>query len=179
METQKRKLHSPIHRSRGGLTLVEVMLASLVMILVFVSSVSALQIGFRILDDARMSTLANQIAQSKIENLRLLNWTSIQALQTSSGGTKDLLSPTNEITTILAGIVNTANLNRFTFFQLEILNAEDPDSTSTPKATRTNVKTLRVTIRWKGLRQEAHERIYETRYAQDGMFDYDYTAPPS
>ena len=155
------------------MTLIEVMLAALVMVMVFVSSVTALQSGLRVIDDARMTTLAAQIAQSKIENLRLLNWTKIQAMQSAySGGTVNLLSPTNEITTILAGAVYTADLNRFTFFELKILDSDDPDN---PGSTRTNVKTLRLTLRWKGLRQESHERIFETRYAQDGMFDYDYT----
>lgn len=155
------------------MTLIEVMLAALVMVLVFISSVTALQSGFRTLDDARMSTLAAQIAQSKIENLRLLNWTKIQAMQTANaGGVVNLLSPTNEITTILAGTVNTANLNRFKFFQLAILDSPDPDN---PGTTRASIKTLRITLRWEGLRRESHERIFETEYAENGMFDYDYT----
>lgn len=155
------------------MTLVEVMIAALVMLLVFGSSAAALQSAFRILDDARMTTLAAQIAQSKIENLRLLNWTKIQAMHASkpSPTVVNLLSPTNEITTILAGTANPAQLKRFTLFQLELTRSLDPDVGSP----RDNVKTLRLTIRWEGLRKEVHERVFETRYAEDGMFDYDYT----
>lgn len=158
-------------RSRRGMTLIEIMIASLVLVLVLISSFAVMQIAFRTLDDARMSTLAAQIAQSKIENLRLLNWTKIQAMQPSNPSVVNLLSPTNEITTILAGSSNSGHLSRFKFFQLEITNSINPDG----GPPRSKIKTLRVTLRWEGLRKELHERVFEANYAENGVFDYDYT----
>lgn len=63
--------------SSAGFTLVEVMTAAVVLIMVFLSSLSAIQQCFTISAMQRDITLAGQIAQSKVEDLRLKPWSSL------------------------------------------------------------------------------------------------------
>jgi Tfp pilus assembly protein PilV len=69
-------LHSLSQRSRRlsgarGFTLVEVACAAFVLLFAIASSIVALQVGFRSLDYARGLTLASQIIQSEMENIRM------------------------------------------------------------------------------------------------------------
>ena len=64
------------------------MIAAVVLVFVFVSTLAALQTGYRLMEAARNTTLANQILQSEIEDARLLNWTKIKALTSA-----DLILP--------------------------------------------------------------------------------------
>jgi Tfp pilus assembly protein PilV len=54
-----------------GFTLVEVACAAFVLLFAIASSIVAMQIGFRSLDYARGLTLASQIIQSEMENIRM------------------------------------------------------------------------------------------------------------
>ncbi|HUG11564.1 MAG TPA: prepilin-type N-terminal cleavage/methylation domain-containing protein, partial [Opitutaceae bacterium] len=82
--TSRPKAH-PRVLSRHGFSMIEVMVASLVLILVFLSCITALQAGFKMVDNARMANLADQTIQSQIESIKLLHWGYV-------GGTPDLNS---------------------------------------------------------------------------------------
>lgn len=74
-------------RLRGcgpGFTLLEVMIASIVLVLGIVTAITTLQRGFQSLDSARNLTSASQVMQSEMERLRLKNWTQIEDLQKAS-----------------------------------------------------------------------------------------------
>jgi prepilin-type N-terminal cleavage/methylation domain-containing protein len=53
-------------RGKQAFTLVEVMVAMTVLALSLASSMVAITLGFRILEDARMGTLASQVLQSEM-----------------------------------------------------------------------------------------------------------------
>jgi len=70
-----------------GFTLVEAMVAAIVLVLGIVTAITTLQRGFQSLDSARNLTSASQLMQSEMERLRLKNWSQIEELQ-ESGVTK-------------------------------------------------------------------------------------------
>ena len=76
-------INQPI-KNRLGFTLIEVALASTILVVGFVGMIEALAVGSEMLDTARKQTIAAQIMQGEIEYLRLQSWTSIQSLTTSS-----------------------------------------------------------------------------------------------
>lgn len=64
-----------------GFTLVEAMVAAVVLVLGIVTAITTLQRGFQSLDSARNLTTASQLMQSEMERLRLKNWSQIEELQ--------------------------------------------------------------------------------------------------
>lgn len=71
----------PVRRLRRceGMTMLEVLVASVLLVLSIGSSIAALSAGMGYMRHARMVTLANQITQSAMEELRLANYSSISA----------------------------------------------------------------------------------------------------
>ena len=135
-------------RNRRGFTLVEVMAALTVLILVLVSSIAAITIGFRLLEDARFSTLASQVLQSEMENLRLKNWTQLSTVPTSGSFTVD-------------SDINTASFGRFT-------------CTRSISDVRTDMKQVTLSVTWRSMDGRAHSRQYTTYIGKDGLNDYYY-----
>jgi Tfp pilus assembly protein PilV len=178
-------------RSRRGYSLVEVMIASLVLILVFISCITALQAGFRMVDNARMANLADQTIQSQIESIKLLhfgyiggtpdldssgNWyfqsklftTNLAAATTSGSGWIDFLPQLSSV----VGNISSTQLSRVTVFRMSVVDSIDP----TTAATRSNVKRIKVQLQWQGLNgNQTFTREFETFYAKDGASDFYYT----
>jgi prepilin-type N-terminal cleavage/methylation domain-containing protein len=135
--------------SKEGFTLVEVLVASVILSMVFVSSIGAMTIGYRLLENARFNTLAAQIIQSEIETLRLMNWSQISTL------------PANEAITIDTALAN-ASVNRFTGNRI-VTNV------------RANTKAIVVNVQWTAVSGQVHSRRYMTFMGKDGLNDYYYT----
>jgi len=184
------ELESRAHPCRGY-SLIEVMIGSLVLMLVFMSCITALQAGFRMVDNARMANLADQTIQSQIESIKLLNYSYIGGTPEvdSSGNwyfqsklfTDDLAAATTagsgwidflpQITSVV-GNVNSAQLGRIIRFRMSVVNSTDP----TTAAVRTDVKRIKVELAWRGLKsQQTFTREFETFYAKDGASDFYYT----
>lgn len=66
----------------SGYSLIEVLIAVGVLGLTIASSLMAMRSGFSMVETARDNTLASQILQSEMENLRLRNWAYISQLET-------------------------------------------------------------------------------------------------
>ena len=64
---------------RRGMTLAEVLIAATLLAFVVMTSLTALSQAYGITRHARMVTLAGQIAQSVMEDLRLRNYSSVKA----------------------------------------------------------------------------------------------------
>jgi uncharacterized protein (TIGR02598 family) len=64
-------------KTRSGFTLIEVALASTIIVVGFIGMVAALAIGSEMLDTARKQTIAAQIIQSEIDYLRLQDWDTV------------------------------------------------------------------------------------------------------
>lgn len=179
-------------RSRRGYSLIEVMIASLVLMLVFISCITALQAGFRMVDNARMANLADQTIQSQIESIKLLHWgyvggtpplnssgnwyfqsklftTNLAAATTAGSGWIDFLP---EISSVV-GNVSSAQLSRVTRFRMSVVDSTDP----TTSAARPDVKQITVEMQWRGLNgNQLFSREFETFYAKDGASDFYYTS---
>lgn len=71
-------------RSDRGMSIFEVLVASTILIFVVAAAISALSSGLGYIRHARMTTLAGQITQSAMEQLRLANYASIKAYAAQS-----------------------------------------------------------------------------------------------
>lgn len=137
-------------RKNDGFTLVEVIVASLVLGLVFISSIATLTYGFKLLESARFNTLASQVIQSEIETLRLNNWTQLSTL------------PSSQSITISSDMAN-AGFNRFSGWRIV-----------TPVRTG-KTKLIVVGVQWTATSGQVHSRRYTTYMSKDGLNDYYYT----
>ena len=70
-----------------GFTIVEVMMASVILVVGFVGMIQAITLGSEMLATARRQTLAAQILDHEIGRLRLKDWTYISALTSSASAT--------------------------------------------------------------------------------------------
>lgn len=141
-------LVSPKRLGVGGFTLVEVMVASTVLVFGIVTAVTTSQRGLQALDTARNLTAASQIMQSEMERIRLLSWTQLGALQ-QSGDTK-------------VATENAAGLARFT-------------CTRAITDLKTDMKQITLTATWRGYDGQEHTARLITRYGKSGLNDYFYT----
>jgi len=139
-------LAAPKRWCAGGFTLVEVMVASTVMVFGIVTAITTSQRGLQALDTARNLSAASQLMQSEMERLRLLSWSQLQTLQ-QSGDTA--VSPGTDAA-------------RFTCTR-EIADV------------KTDMKQITLTTAWRGYDGRAHTARLITRYGKSGLNDYFYT----
>lgn len=155
----------PSRWSRGsresdrGFTLVEVGIAALVMALAIATSLTTLQYSYKLIDDARYTTLAGQILQSQMEKLRLLTW-------------DQLTDPTNgpighPTFTPDISLAASAELSHFTSCTQTITDAPSPYTGS--------MMDITLTATWTGTDGRPHNLSYLTRYAKNGISDFFYT----
>jgi Tfp pilus assembly protein PilV len=74
---------SPARRNQA-FTLIEVMMASLILVVAFIGMIEAMAVTSTTMDHARRQTLAAQIITHETEQLRLENWSTILNLSTNS-----------------------------------------------------------------------------------------------
>lgn len=141
-------LAAPKRLGVGGFTLVEVMVASTVLVFGIVTAVTTSQRGLQALDTARNLTAASQIMQSEMERIRLLSWSQLDALQ-QAGDTR-------------VAAATAAGLARFTCTR-EITDL------------RTDMKQITLTAAWRGYDGREHTARVITRYGKSGLNDYFYT----
>lgn len=138
-----------VFRRNDGFTLVEMIVASLVLGMVFISSIATLTYGYKLMENARFNTLASQVIQSEIETLRLKNWSQLNAL------------PSHGTIAISSGMA-TAAFNKFTGWR-------------TVSLVRTDTKRIVVGVQWTASSGQVHSRRYTTFMTKDGLNDYYYT----
>ena len=137
-----------IFRPLRAFTIVEVMVASTVLIFGIVTAITTSQRGLQALDTARNLTAASQLMQSEMERLRLLNWAQLETLQ-QSGAT----GVTPEATAGLARVTCTRAIEDL----------------------KTNMKQITLTAVWRGYDGREHTARLITRYSKSGLNDYFYT----
>lgn len=135
----------------AAFTLLEVILAAIVLILGITTALTALQRGFLAVDTARTYTFASQLMQSEMERLRLKSWNQLEELQRSSDRTVAVPS--------VAGT-----------------GASSVTCTRTIADLRTDMKEITLVTTWRGIDGRAHTARFVTRYAKSGLYDYFYTA---
>jgi len=134
--------------SKAGFTLVEVMVSTLLMMIIFGGGFGALVHGNRLIEASRDETRASQILQSEVEDLRTYDWTTLTALDT------DAQYPPQSSFTDAYSV-------RYTVKRL----------ISTRSLTQRRV-TMQVT--WTDSGSLSHSREYITLISKDGLYDYYY-----
>lgn len=137
----------PTRRS-GAFTLVEVMVASTVLVFAIVTAITTSQRGLQALDTARNLNAATQLMQSEMERIRVLNWNQLETLQRSG-----LTAVTGDATAGLAKISCTRAITDV----------------------KTDMKQITLTAVWNGFDGRAHTARLITRYGKSGLNDYFYT----
>lgn len=130
-----------------GFTIVEVMVAAIVLLFGVVSAVTTSQRGLQALDTARNLSAASQLMQSEMERVRLMSWAQLQTLQ-QSGNTAVVIDSTSQ---------------RFTCTR-EITDL------------KTDMKQITLVATWNGYDGRPHTARLITRYGKSGLNDYFYTA---
>ena len=126
-------------------------MAAAIMTLGIATSINVLQRGFAMIDSARNITTAGQILVSQMEQLRMLDWTAIDAYDTG---------PTT-LTLDSAFTSNSSVGNRYTL-------------TRTKTAVETNLVQITFTVSWSNYDGRTLSRQMTTYYARYGIHDYYY-----
>lgn len=134
-------------RRLAAFTLVEVMIASFVLIFGIVTAITTLQRGQQAVDTARNLALATQLMQSEMERLRLKSWAQLETLQGSGVATITLDSSAGSAAA------------RFT-------------CTRTITNLKTDMKEITLATEWRGYDGRAHTARLITRYGKYGLSDY-------
>jgi len=111
------------------------------------STLVAMQMGFAMIETARNNTLASQILQSEIEELRLLNW--------------DRLTDLTDGNFPLEGSFPSSVADRFTCSR----------TFATPRA---GIRQVTLRVEWKSNKGVSHSREYTTFFSKEGLNDYYY-----
>lgn len=138
-------------RHPPGFTLVEVMLAAVVLVLGIATAITTLQRGFQAIDTARHYTQAAQVMQSEVERLRLKSWAQLQSLQDRND--------TNVPIPAVPGLDPTG----FTCTRLI-------------RDVKADMKEITLTTSWRGYDGRTHAARIITRYGKTGLYDYFYTS---
>jgi Tfp pilus assembly protein PilV len=156
-QTQPVFARRDIRRSARALTILEVLIAAMVMTLTLTSSLQILQRGLQAIDTARYSTLAGQILQSQMEKLRLLSSTQLQPLVT---GNPTVFKP---------DLVGSSSLvSRFTNNCKQTLSFDGGHAGNT-------MVDITLTATWNGSDGTQHTRTYYSQYAYNGISDFFYS----
>jgi type II secretory pathway pseudopilin PulG len=171
------------HSKSRGFTILEVVIASSVMVLVISSAIVVLQQGMRAIDTARYTTLAGQILQSQMEKVRMLNWNQFTYINSSttpaSGGPLNYATFTTDVSSA------NAQINRFTFTQTitRTTGALNPSLDTTKSAqynasVNTDIYDIVLTAAWTGVDGQPHSLSYTTRYLKNGLSSFFYVTTP-
>jgi prepilin-type N-terminal cleavage/methylation domain-containing protein len=140
--------------ARKGLTLVEVLMAMLVVLVAIVALVQAIILGSEMLDLSRKQTIATQMIRTHIEQTRMMDWTAF-----------DLLAVDQDVdvtaTTVYAvGSAMPAVAKDFTIRRrIELV----------PGKTNPNLKKVTFTVTWHGYRGRAYTRSGSTYCTKNGL----------
>lgn len=147
---------SPKGRNAKGFTLIEVAIGSMILVFVLLSTLAALQTGFKLIEAARNTTLADQIMQSQIEDIRLHSWARLETDLPEGTTNLDLSSLPPELQAQFAGSSRV------------VAYAADRTDASGVK----NMKKITIIVRWKSFTGRISERSFETVFTKNGINDY-------
>lgn len=148
-------------RPPRGFTILEVMISAIILVLGIATALTTLTYGMRAIDTARNLTLAAQIMQSEMENIRLLNWSQLTALAPSESIDVSSVISSGSASTLDATL--NAIIGKFSCTR----------TITTPK---TDMREITLIVSWNGQDGRSHANSYVTRYCKDGLYDFYYTA---
>jgi Tfp pilus assembly protein PilV len=143
---------------RRGFTIVEVMMASIVMVLAITTSLTTMQRGLSSLDTARNITIAGQIMQCEMEKMRMKPWSIVSAYATGSATTE----------TIDSSFTSNAFIGtRFTLTrEVAVIDA----------TAGMGMRQVTFNVSWKSYDGRTLSRSYTTYYGENGLYDYYYNS---
>jgi uncharacterized protein (TIGR02598 family) len=166
-------------RSSAGFTLIEVVLAALILLTGLVGVIQVISSGVQMLDVSRKQAVAMRIIHSEIDKLRLYNWTKITSLP---------LSPTS-IPSSETAVVDTSRdpLSKTLFYdstsalntsdKLRIVEVESPvDSSFTCTRLVENVagenslRKITFTVTWQTNNGRSYSRSSFTYFGKNGLY---------
>lgn len=153
-------------KRRAGFTIFEVAMASFVLLLGISTTLVVYQQGLRALDTARCTTLANQIMQSAMEDMRLMSWAQITS---TANGTVTLDQTFGNYSTYSQSLLSNYN------FQLT-RTINTPTRTLKSGVTEPGQRELVLTISWQPNKGPKRNLTTRTYYTQAGIYDYLTTA---
>ncbi|MDQ8195551.1 prepilin-type N-terminal cleavage/methylation domain-containing protein [Coraliomargarita sp. SDUM461004] len=155
MKTQQ-TIASPEGRHSHGYTIVEIVIAIMVLGIGLTSATVCLRSGMLLHDNSRATTYATQVLQDEAESLRLMNWSHIGSLSRTKTLTPSDTLGSDEI-----------RPERFTFTRVI------DDVTG-----KTDLKSVLLQAEWEGINKKMHYLSIEFLYAKNGMHDYFYGVRP-
>lgn len=157
-------------RRTRAFTLAEVMVAGLVLAFGILSAMGVLLHGLRTIENARYTGLASQLVQSGMEDLRLLNWAQLNALQTTANGVSGNV-PLDET---FSGY-SQFSANTLSRFRLTRTIRTVPRTLRTG-VTESEMRELVLTASWSVRGGRRREITATTYYSRGGLHDYLTTA---
>ena len=154
----------PSLRRRDGFTIFELSMAVMVMAFAIVTSLTVLQMGMRAMDTARNTTIAAQLLQSVMEDLRMLPWSAT--------------SPQNSISSLEAATNNNTSGN--VTLDASFTNGDAAAASMVSRFTLTRtitdvdaaMKQIDLTAEWRGIDGRLHSLKYASYYGKNGLHDY-------
>ncbi len=137
--------------SKNGMTMIEIVIAVMVLGLVVASTFMAMRAGFTMIQLARDNTMAGQILQSEMENLRLKSWDQLNELEEEEEFQVDTLLDEN----IGDRFIRTRRIRGIRGGRM---------------------KEVEIEVQWTSLRGARHRRVYRTLFGKEGLNDYYYRA---
>ena len=144
---------SPYRSPVRGFTIVEVVMAVIILSLVIGTTITTIQRSFLSLDSARNINVAGQILQSEIEKTRMHDWSTVSAY--GAGPTAMTLDPAFTSQKQIG--------NRFSV-------------TRTISTVKTDMLKITYTASWNSLDGRPLNRSLTSFYAKDGLYDYFYNS---
>ena len=165
-----------------GFTILEVGCTAAILALAIISSITTMQRAFVSLDTARNVTLAGQIMQGKLEQLRLKDWNTFLGGSGVNGYVFDaagnaLTQPVTQ--TIDASFTSNPKIgaNKFTLTSsvTDVTHAA-PNGSGLGANPWSGMKLITLTVTWKGLDGQTLTRSYSSYYGQNGLYDFYYNS---
>ena len=133
---------------KKGVTIIELMMATMLLGVIFASAFSLIGMGFIMIERAKDTTRVTQILQNEVDFLRTQSWTQLQALEGTEAVTPDAL--------IVAGVESRYTVTRIlTDF-------------------KTDQMELTITAVWTDNKGIAHTRTFYTLLTNEGLYDFHY-----
>ena len=147
-------------RHRAAFTILEVMMAAIVMAFAITTAITTLQRGFLALDTARNTTVAGQIMQSELERMRLKDWDTVNAYAPGP--------------TTLTLVTNSSALNNTSAFVPSAALAQRFTLSRTASVVHTDLKKITFAITWRSSDGRTLTRAYPAYYGRHGLYDFFY-----
>ncbi len=145
-------------QSVKAFTLVEVMVASAVMLMGIVGMIQVIISGTEMLDVSRKQTIAMQIIHGQIDNIRLSSYATVSALTTPVTVSVDASSQSSNIS---SGFVFGSNIPAI---------SKDFRCTRTITAVKTDLKKVTYTVTWRGNTGRSYTRTGTTYVGNNGLY---------